>query len=466
MSSKLQEGYADKCRQFGTGMLSDLITAYAARWAVLRHFEHMAAELGIALPDEGHALSAILFPRRSPTLEVELREEHRATAVDLAQRWIESGPTSRIISDWLACDREAREHGVSYPNSGEIVAEEVASKAVDVRPWFREMQVQRAPASLLRPFAWRACQEDQSALDAFVTLSGENGDYSGLVMECLLRFSRPGAAAWEASRHMLPQHAEKIGTSVLRNQLDDETILWLLQNGGSAVAREVASNLWSADPRGYIPDTLQAAWQQAVVNHLAEDYEWEEIAKQHPELACAWLRKRLNQTYEERHALESDFMMNHYLPRIIAALTKEQRRGLIDHVAEGNLQGNLVAELVTGDLDLMRHSLSRPITAELAQGCLGSPEEDPHGWDDRAIVLLEHGLSVQEVLEASHPCSVGGIGEFSEHYERRRLAYAAFADHADSRVREVCALANAWLADCRDDALKRERLAAVRGDIF
>ena len=466
LSDKLPSAYAEACRGHGRAMLTDLIEAYADRWAVLRRFSHMADSLGVELPNAGPSLVAILYPPLGAHFEVEERKEHREAVLALAQRWLDADSIPMVVAEWLACEREASDHGLGYRELSGILAQEIASKSKDVRSWLREMCAQRAPASLVWPFAWHACNQDRSTVDEFVSGFRDDRDYGGLAVECLLLFSGPGVPIWDNSRDALFAHAGRIGAAVLRNQLEDETILWLLRNGSPAVLHEVGSHLWSAEPKGQIPEPLKALWGQAVVDHLADDYQWEGIAKLHPDLSCAWLKKRINQSYEERHQEESDYTTNHYLPYIIASLNNDQRRELIDHFAEENWRYDLIVTLVGGDLDLMRHALSRPATARLAFHCLGSPEGSPNGWAERAIVLFEHGLTADEVLGASQPGMIGGEGKFSDHYERRRQAYAAFANHADVRVREVCVMADAMLAACKDDALKREHRAAVRGDIF
>ena len=466
LASKPAEGYIDLCKGFGRNMLSDLIRVYVGRWALLRRFDHMTAALGITLPQSGDVLAEVLFPAAASPFEIEHRPEHRAAALTLAHRWLDEGANPRIVADWLACEREARDHGVRHGNLSGVIAEEIAAKAADVRPWFREMWAQRAPLPLLWPVAWQACKLDPALLIAFATEMREDADYGRLVTQCLLRFLQPGAAIWEDSRSIFPANASYIGGAVLRNQLEDSTILWFLQNGGPLVTREVATSLWSADPKGQIPESLEAAWRAAVVADLEDDYQWEEIARLHPDLACAWLKRRMNQTYEERHSADHDYTFNHYLPHIIASLNKGQRQELIDHFAENNWDSSLLVSLVGDDLDLLRHALARPATARLARECLGSPEDSQKGWAERAIVLLDLGLTVEEVWQASGRASIGGEGNLSDHYEKHRLGYAAFANHADPRVREVCALAEVNLAEARDHERKRERRAAVRGELY
>ena len=340
------------------------------------------------------------------------------------------------------------------------------AKAADVRPWFKEMWAQRAPLSLLWPVAWQVCKRDPEFFFAFATEMREDSDYGRLVTQCLLHFSQPGAPIWEKCRSIFLANASGVGSAVLGNRLEDSTILWFLEKGSPVVAREVATSLWSADPKGQIPEALETAWRAAVVADLEDDFQWEEIARLHPDLACAWLKRRMNQTYEERHSADHDFTFNHYLPHIIASLNKDQRRELIDHFAEDNRDSSLLVSLVGEDLDLLRHALARPTTARLARECLGAPEDSPKGWAERAIVLLDLGMSVEEVWQASGRASIGGEGKFSDHYEERRKGYAAFADHPDPRIREICALGEISLAEARDRERARERRAAVRGDVY
>jgi hypothetical protein len=466
LSDKLPAGYADACRAHARVMLTDLIRAYTDRWAVLRRFSHFAESLGLDLPAATAPLVAILYPPRSSNFEIEERKEHKDAVLALSQRWIHTDSIPQVIGEWIACEREAHEHGLGYRELSRILAQEIASKSQDVRSWLMEMCAQGAPASLVWSFVWHACDQDKRTVDEFVLKFRDHPEYSGLAVECLLLFSHPGLPAWDSCRDALFAHAGRIGGAVLQNRLEDETVLWLLENGSPAVQCEVASNLWSANPRGQVPEPLRTAWGQAVIDHLGNDHEWEGISKQHPDIACAWLKKRINQTYQERHEAVSDFTMNHYLPAIVSSLTKDQRRELIDHFAEGNWQCDLLTSIVGGDIDLMRHALTRPATAKLASHCLDSPEASSNGWAERAVVLFDHGLTAKEVLSASQPGSVGGWGNLSDHYEKRRMAYVAFVQHVDARVREVCVLADAMLTACRDDALRRERKAAVSGDFF
>ena len=466
ISDRLPEGYAEACKRHGRTMLADIIEAYAGRWAVLRRFQHLAESLGVEIPDEAPPLVATLYPARVSAFDVEERPEHRDAAIALAQQWMDAESIAKVIGDWLTCEREAHENGLGYRELSEIVAYEIASKSRDVRAWLREMCAQRAPWSLVWPFAWNVCNQDGAAVDEFVALYRDDHDYGRLAAELLLLLSRPGIPIWDSSREALMTHSGRIGTAVLCNKLEDTTIGWFLENGTPAVVREVASHLWTAEPRGVIPEPLQALWRKAVVDHLAEDHEWEGIAQRHPELACAWLKQRINQTYEERHQAESDFTANHYLPIIIGALTKEQRRELIDHIAVDNCRYDVLVSIVGGDLDLMRHALARPATTRMARQCLGTPEGNPDRWAERAILFFEHGMTAQEVSVASQSVAIGGAGKFSEHFEKRRLAYAALSNHTDARVREVCALANATLIAYRDDERKRERRAAIRGELF
>ena len=455
--------YLQVARNIGTAMFNDLIAAYADRWAVLRRFDHMAEELGITLPSDRNPLAAILFPGRTNPREAEESEAQRAAATALAHEWLARGPDSATIRAWIECERLAGEHNVSYPNLGNQVAWEISRAAGEISPWFTALLQEGLPAHLLWSVALRACRENPATLSGFVHEYRSHPEYGPLAIECLLLFAKPDSADWNACLDDLPKHASKVGVMVLRNQLDDPTIHWFLRHGNGQTIREVTSNLWSADPVGVIPAELLEDWKAGVVSHLAEDHEWEGIAPKYPELACAWLKQRMNQTFEEHYAAEENMSQNHYRPQIIRALTEAQRIELIEHFNEGSWESGLLAEIIGEDAKLIRHALGRPATKNFVGASLGSPLDSPHGWPERAIVLFENGWSLEDVFRASSTMESGWIGRESDATEKRRVAYLQFAQHADQRIRDLCAFADNYLGQRCEAEKKRERRAEIRG---
>lgn len=463
LSGRVAPDFITLCKKFGAEMLTDLIAMYAGKWAMLRQFDRMADAVGIVLPS-ANPVAETLFPSRD---ELKIDPQREAEAKALAETWTAAGPKADVIEPWLICDAEAREAGVNYPNLGEsIVSFAIAEKTPEPGAWLKALVERKAPVRLIWPFALRACREDESILNWFTATFAEVADYAGLAIDCLLIYSQPSRLAWIAATNALQRSGERAGLAVAREQISDETTLWLLKHGDSATRREVASSLWSAKPKGEIPEALREAWQAAVIEDFGDDYQWEEIAKAHSDLACAWLKKRINQTWEDRTNGEEDFTLNHYLPQIIDSLSVAQRREIIDHFTENNYHAETLANLVGGNLDLMRHALARKATAQLARSCLRSPSDAPKGWPERAMVLLDHGVGIEEVFWASRHDAEAWTGPSSLHYEKHRAAYAQFLTHADGRVRAVCEMGAAEFSAMRDDAKRRERIAAIKGRII
>lgn len=152
----------------------------------------------------------------------------------------------------------------------------------------------------------------------------------------------------------------------------------------------------------------------------------------------------------------------HCLPMVIAALNQNQRREVIDHFDAKNHHGHVLARLVGDDIELFRHALSRPETARLALSCLGSPGDPPDSWIQRAILLLEAGRNEEDIFWASQPIS-GGSEPWSRLHAESLDHFRPLLTHADQRIRHIGELAVASITPMIKEALKNERIAAVKG---
>ena len=458
--------YIETCKRHGAAMVRDLVAAYADRWAMLRQLAHLAATADVPLPTAPASISATLFPTRSIEDEMNPPQSQFAAARALAAEWTKVGPTDEIIDSWLTCEREAHEAGVTYPNLGfSVVAPEIATNTSEPDRWLQALLEKEASSGLIEPFASRACSESTESLAEFVTQRIEDDTYGMIAALCLVRFSDPSQTFWATHSNALSKHAHVIGVAALRNQLPEVAVRWLLENNCGAATREVAANLWSADPRGEIPDHLIDCWRRAVVENLEDDHEWSDIAPRFPDLACAWLKKRVNQTWKDRLEGVSDYTQNHYIREIIGALSTDQRRDVIEHFHEDNFHDDVLGLLIGIDLDLLRFCLSRPATRELAVRCVGTPRQR-EDWAERAAVFLECGVTLEEVFVACSFLAEAWTGPTSQHYEGHRAAFAKYLTHPNHGIRAIGRIADQHYGKLRDDERRRERIAAVKGTLI
>lgn len=462
---RLAPAFLAECKAHALTMVASLTAAYRNEWTVLYGFEDFAERVGCPI-GERPGLAGILFPKRARGRAHELDKRQHEAVHALGDEWARRGPEAAFIADWLRIDAEARGSDINYPNYGRELAWRIAEKSAQPQAWLDALVAANAPAFIVDFFADRCCRGSVEFATRFVTDFLPREAYRGVAIECLVRYVPVTDPVWNDAHSLLPPAAGAIGHLVLRNHVSDETILHLLTSCGDEVAGSVAVNAWSADPDKTIPDVIMSAWRAAVVNHVEDEYQLEEIAATFPDLGCAWLKQRVNQTWEDRLAGEGAFESYHCLNPLIKALGKGQRREVIDHFKAGNHHSDVLAALVGQDEELFLHSRSRPATARLGISCLGpAPEGNSDVWVRRALALLEAGVTEEEVFYASQPMR-GGNGPESRLHEESLKRFRPLQAHPDIRIQRIANTAVAQLTQMRDDALQRERAAAVKGKLI
>jgi hypothetical protein len=288
--------------------------------------------------------------------------------------------------------------------------------------------------------------------------------YGRLALSYLVRFVQVRAEIWKQAGPAVAGDASGIGSWVLRDQVPEETLQVLLTSHGPEVAAEVAGNLWSGKPRGEIPTSLQIAWRNAVIEHLHDGHELEEIARRHPDIAFAWIKRRLNPTREERYS-DRGFQTRDHMRSMVAALSRDQRRELIELFAADNFDSELLAVLIGADLDFLRFALSRPETRKRATACLGLPGNPVTFWIERAVLFLDAGFSEEEVMWASEVIGGSWSGAESRHHQEKLDLFRPLLAEEDPRIRRIGLAAVELLTKRRDESRQKERIAAVKGTL-
>ena len=462
---RLTPEYHAACKAHALTMVTSLTAAYHDQWTVLHAFEYFADHVGCSLA-ERPGLRGILFPRRVLGHEEELsRRQHQAVHA-LGDDWARRGPEPALIADWLGVDAEARESKITYPNHGRLFAGQIAEKSPQPQAWLDALIAANAPAEFVDFFADRCCRDSAEFAVRFVGDFLAREAYRNVALECLVRYVPDTNPVWNDARALLAPAADAIGHLILRNYVPNETIVHLLTSCGGEIAGVVAVNVWSADPDKEIPNEIMTAWRAAVENHVEDEYQLEEIAAAFPDLGCAWLKRRVNQTWQDQVAGAASIDHYHCIKPLITAMGREQRRDVIDYFAPGNHHSEILAALIGDDEDLFLHALSRPATARLGLGSLGPvPEGNSEIWVRRALALLDAGVTEEQVYHASDPMR-GGNGRESRLHEESLRRFRPLQAHPDIRIQRAANTAVAELTHFRDAALKRERAAAVKGQLI
>jgi hypothetical protein len=449
--------------RYARGFLVDLARLYADRWVVIRRFNWLADHLKAELPDIA-GLPSLLFPPRDFGRDEALwRSQHEAVAKHAAE-WSASGPTPQILDDWLRVDREATDASENYPNLSIVLAEEIAKCSSEPERWLDALLNRNAPPSLVAPFSDACGARSPEARLAFVCRFLGDPERGRLALGYLVRFIPVGTPPWPDARPALEADTAGLSNWIIRDEVPEDTLLVLLSDYGPKVAATAAANLWSAKPKAAIPAKLESAWRHAVVHHLEDGHELEDIGRQHPEIALAWAKLRLNPPAEE-HYSEHRFRVRDHLHTLVTRLPPEQRRDLIGLIAAQTMDGELVARLVGDDLDLMRYALSRPETHDQCRSCIGLPGNPPTFWRERALLLLDASFDESEVMWSSELVEGGWSGPESDYLKTKIEAFTPLITDADPRIVQIGRDAVSYLTARQEQAREQERVAAVKGQL-
>jgi len=451
------------CRRQAAIMFDELVARYAAQWTVVRKFEFLADDLGRKLPASG-TLADRLFPPDRRHYEPGAVALSEAEARQLTAEWLARGPAPELITEWVGTDRDACRDGVAHTNLSRTVANLVAEQTPDPGRWLTPLIAAGANVYVVEPFLERCCAESDEVRRAFVGSHPPDSPYRILAVEHLVRGIPADDALWQGHTPLPNEILGPIENLVARDLVPEPTLAALMSRHGAVIARGVATQLWTAEPEGEIPPALWAGWKEAIITHARDDHELPDIARRHPEIAAAWIKRRLNLSWQERYH-EGHVDSFHCFPGMMAALPLAVRRDLIDHFAMDNHQGGVLDALVGADLDLFRHALNRPETRKLLLSCLGLPGNPLTYWSERALLLLDAGFTENDVLRASDLIGGGWTGPTSRHHDERRKSFLPLLEHPDARIQRIGRAADEYLKTTADRERIEERRKAVKGEI-
>ncbi len=448
-------------QKYAREMYTDLTRVYANNWVVLHRFSWLASRLELPQPVIT-GLPAILFPPRALGKDEKLHKSQHDALAALAVEWSVRGPLHELVEDWHRAEKEAELAEARYPNLSADLAAQLALRSAEPLKWLDALLAREASMYVVAPFADRCGNDSAAYREEFVTRFLGHPQYGRLALKYLVQHIPPEAKPWKNAGLALTDDASAVGDSVIRDQVPEATLHVLLTRFGAAVAAEAATNMWSCRPKGEIPAALLPAWRNAIVEYVDDDYQLEEIAQSHPDIALAWVKRRFNPPETERFS-ENAFKVRDHMQTMVANLPHDQRRELIEAFAADSFAGELLDRLIGNDMDLLHFALSRPETKKRALSSLGLLGNPPTFWTERAILFLNAGFTEEEVMWASAVIGGGWSGPESKYHEEKLGLFRPLLKEEDPRIVSIGVQAIAHLTRLRDQAKEREHIAAVKG---
>jgi hypothetical protein len=435
-------------------MVRDFVKLVERHPGLLQWADGIAHHLGLDIPISVDPDYAVLFPSKEFD-DWKEQERQIATAIqELAMRWKDLEP-AWIVGRAAYLRDEALAAGKTWPNELPYLFREIASQSEHPTEWLQLLVGSRFSSQVVGPFFEKAMRHDSP-------------DWIGCALECLkykhqapavilLALSSaecPAELTAEALAHLdgMDWVIESLTT---RKEITDAALQYLLGHAHGTILNAVIEGLWHAEPSHVIPESVYPLWRSMIIEMPRHDYLLDEIFKHDHEIAGAWLSNHLAPIAQENILLEQT-------PKIaIDVLTAHGRRELLLRLPERTVNAGLVASLIGDDLQLYREFLQQEKYHATHLFPLISDMDD--SWVAKALLALESGYSVEDVVFATIDIVRSWEGNESSMWEGRKVRFSKLLDHPHQRIREVGHMGMGYCQNRQNKALEEEHNKSVFG---
>lgn len=454
--SKIPPEFVAASQSHAKVMYDDLTKAYADWWTVLDHFSWTGQRLGLP-PLVMSGLPAILYPPYDYKHEKD--GEHQQSVDALAKEWAQKGPQADIVQEWMRTDREASEAGVNHKSLSRRLAWRIATETKEPGRWLEAMLAENADVRIVEHFLDKAAAAIPATRRNFIEKCLDHPDYGYSALSDLVQYLPDDDPLRIGAKERIKGNPGLVGGHVLSGRLSEASILGFLKDYGPDVATEVIENLWHASGGNGIPAGLRDAWRTAVVETYEGGDAFDEITRAHPDLAFAWLKRRVNPKEE---AWQIRIQLRDPKSQAASVLSAEQRKAIIEEFAGDTYDRGLLGALIGDSLDLLKVALGRPETKEHCICCIGLPEPFPY-WRERALLLLDAGFTEEEIWHASEVVGGSWSGPTSRYFAEKRKHFEPLLADPDPRIAGIGKSAIDYLTQQSESYRVSERRGAVRG---
>ena len=164
------------------------------------------------------------------------------------------------------------------------------------------------------------------------------------------------------------------------------------------------------------------------------------------------------------------------LPAAVAALTREQKRKLIEIMPRSSSVSELVRSLVGRDVDLFRDLLSReelgpvrldPLRMDFGSGlhAKNAVRDFDEVWQQMALMAMEKGFSEEEIFSSTQGSGYSWSGSMSSMYATRMAPFEKLLKTGHPRLQKIGQTGVNNFSPQRDAHLAHEKRAAIKGEL-
>ena len=451
-------------------VMSDLAIASRQHPGIQRRLGRLAEVVAVEFDEVSDPIFECLYPRPQEPADPENLDQDQASqparVEALAISW-DSLPVDEIARRLAMVEDEARLAGTLYPRLSPHFCKVLAERRSDPLTDASSLMDRRLPADLVDPFIRCA-------------IAGEENSWS-IVEDCLQdeTYKYVGAAVAVAPLGAPMEivsaavvRAKGMGQFIenicLRGEVSEIALLELFRAEDDDVAVAAAVGHWQRVQRRPTGASLAEAWRQAILRSAEGDagdsqhqsYWISQILKQDGILATEWLIRLVSRKPD---------VFAYHTGKIVKgsaeSLSEEQRRTVLKAISPNRRSSLGIREVVSvlvGDfLDLYRELLDSKDLAYLhLTPLVGKPVD---GWEPKAVLALDSGYLVDEIVAATQHAWNSWRGPESEMWAGWRRAFERLRGDVDPRVVCIGKRGSEIMSNREEKARERERHEQIYG---
>ena len=452
----------------------------------MRSFAHRMlqdlADVSRGHPGVQHALKAT-GERADLNLDVTLDPEfealYRELDSDEVARMIEAGPADSVVEAWerrplremtralAKIESEADLAGIHYPRWSPYLCAELARRVAEPVAVAEAFLDHDLPGDLVGPFVRQAVATNHPRWPALVERCLDTADYRALGIHAVVTHHTPPPELLDTALKEAGELPQQVEAFCLRGEVPPETLGRMFRSTDARVAVAAAIGYWCGQRRAPADDCrLPDGWEEAILRAPTnerrlsqhEDYWLVEILSKRRCLAKEWLLSK----FVQQHGIGQSWEVEQIAVKILPALDWTQRAGVLAAVRPGYHGQELIKHLVADDLELYRNLLGMERLARFHLSPLGGKPEGT-AWRAKALLALENGFTIDDVVQAAFGRSYSWSGLKSEMWAGWRRSFAALSDDPQRDIASIGRRGVEIATRDENRALAEERYEAVHG---
>jgi hypothetical protein len=396
--------------------------------------KELALELGVQIECDSDEDYETIHPMDENTRDgfEKVAATQRAAALLLAAGYSKCDPTE-VIAKLAHYDKFAQDANSSWPDYSIDVVSYAAEHVDNIDEWAQASVTECDNPLYSYPLLTRFYEIDSTKAKDLLLEVLDNSRHVIAAAQVILRRPFEDDILWEKVSPLLKDIVRIVFGLVLREKLDDLTILELLKHPSDEVTMMVAAALAQKDG-GKIPDLFADSWEKALVNYQikegSNDHYVGIALKQHPETVVRWLKAKVAQETEHYEGKFAEIAED-----LIRELSNDQRAEIIE-ILGTNKRSRLAATHFVGDVpQLFQRILDNPNASGYQLGALAKVSGP--AWRQFAEIAIEAGIEDRDIESASSGLGETSTGPFSKHLLDLSLRFKEGLDSSQPRVAAI-----------------------------